>query len=297
MAAPAPPPPFSPEVEAASPCVEPNRVLFYERLGRYFDWVKPEKAKVGTCTRCGAEGVAIVDKDGKGKGPCLAQDAMTSKRYGPADGEPMAYGVKLRINEKRNRGDFAIAGDKSFCLIGPERTVYVGSVAPSRPLPEWLEVHAEFKGPRFTDLMRRAIEKPAYPYLLANFTQKGDIPFELTLDDTFIVVNGTGTPQRLDRERLVTAIELIREFGAKAVDEAVEMKDLVARGLPGGQKAFTALREKHPALAARLADVPGRKEPERAFANAFVKAETQPAATAGTSNETPATGEGEHACA
>lgn len=263
--------------DAVAPvCTDPVRKLFHDRLGQFYERTEGEPIVVGTCALCGATGVQVHDK-GKGVGPCRAQASMTQKRHSPAEGEMPVFGAKRAV-AKRPDGASAIAGEGSYVLIEPERTLYVGNVVAYKPLPEWIVAVRGPNAPRLPEMMKRVLERPSLPYLLIAFGKKADMPLRLTDSMAEVVLNGTAPPVRLDRARMLEIVGLGRRFGVAALKKAIEMKDGLTR--PDAAERLAKFEAAHPELAAMLPTIPGSREREKSHALLVVEGEAKAAQAA-----------------
>lgn len=204
-------------------CGDPLRGMFYERVGRYFENEGVSTRGDGECAICGTQLTNVVVSS---KIPaCRAQRSISQNRGRPAEGQPVAFGVKAKDGSVKN----SLNGKGAITLIAPDRTFVACNVMPAMPLPPDMTAIPVVPGVQ-TTFFREFVENPPKPpFLLVLWDRKSTCPFELTHSLSRVAICGTDTPRYFDLDEVRRTVGLISHLGADAFRKACWLRMRIGR--------------------------------------------------------------------
>jgi len=207
-------------------CNDEGRVLFYERVGRYFyddSEVVAFEAPL-PCITCGKplSAGALID----GRAICAPQRAIVAKRRGHEDPAPEddVPGVKQRFSQAFN-------SPKKAVFVTPSAAYVITAVRPVSPLPDDLTWRTAGTNEAYGELYGLIFGQPLEtPALYVEFGQNGSAEFALTESSAMLLRCGGTRVETIDTGRVR---EILAAGEAVGLDGLRRFNSLRGRSLRG----------------------------------------------------------------
>ena len=268
-----------------TPCGDPVRVLFDERVGQYFRTPPKDERHVGTCFVCGKEIVAAATDSAKNP-QCAEQRVIAQKRNGPEVGFPVAFGSPPAISRKpkmknkkpvlvdgkpvmveKIRDKFCIGAVGAVTLISPDRTFLAVNALPTKPLPPEMTAIPVSAGVQAVFWQDFLTNPPQAPFLLVLWTKKGTVPLAMSESLTRTAVCGGESPFYVNMKEVRALLPLAQRMGMEDFQSACSLRAryAAAQSAPEVLKLgaeIAALRDKHDLTTKEFRSLPVPKSSE-----------------------------------
>lgn len=243
-------------------CGDPGREMLYEHALQYFEKEPAfKRAPEGTqCSVCGATDVALWI-NGTGDAVCRAQMAITSKRVGRKSPDDACVPA---LDGEKGMDCFT---DGHLAVVGPDVSLVVTKVLPTKPLPPSLEVRFPTNGTRAAVLADILRSPPRPPFTVFFFGKKANGPtMGETVDASRIFITDgldKAGGYAVDREYVLGLLALFDGMKWKRVHEILALRARMATGedTESDENMYLALKDTHPGIMAEWRRLPSPDSP------------------------------------
>ncbi len=248
-------------------CADPGRSMWYGYIGQYFGKAFGAKGllPIGSqCPLCGARDIPLEPGSGDA-GRCQAQSAITAKRAGRKEGDPAGP-------LETPRDGMTSFGDGAVTVAGPHARWAVTNLFLTKKPPADLVPECTAKGSTGRILRRLIDEPPKPPFVVVQFSKKGNFPIIPTVDTSLIHINGENH-LAVDRERVAHLRKALEGYPTAQLSALFGLRARFATGVfgEGEGKALQELHAHYPSVGKIFPDLPTSSESEAKFLKILLK--------------------------